>query len=158
MIDLLLSDRLYNPQLISPFNTYNVSQYGSRLYSVLFVLFFVICVVAFMLMFIWGGYKWVTSGGGKEKVESARSTISNALTGLLILLILWVIIQIVNTVFGIDIADVGSMRIGSSTPTPAPTFTQEVSPPTPYPASSTSSETTCHGKTRRCSAPAKSAP
>ena len=123
MIDTLLSDRLYNPQLINPFNAYNFSQYGSRLYSVLFVLFFVICVVAFMLMFIWGGLKWVTSGGGKEKVESARSTISNALTGLLILLILWVIIQLINTVFGIDVADIGDIRIGSPTSTPIPTPT-----------------------------------
>ncbi|KKQ48926.1 MAG: hypothetical protein US67_C0021G0016, partial [Candidatus Woesebacteria bacterium GW2011_GWD1_38_10] len=32
MIDTLLSDRLYNPQLINPFNAYNFSQYGSRLY------------------------------------------------------------------------------------------------------------------------------
>ena len=128
MIDTLLSDRLYNPQLINPFNAYNFSQYGSRLYSVLFVLFFVICVVAFMLMFIWGGLKWITSGGGKEKVESARSTISNALTGLLILLILWVIIQLINTVFGIDVADIGDIRIGSPTSTPIPTPTTTPTP------------------------------
>lgn len=52
---------------------------------------------------IWGGIKWILSGGDKSKVDSARSHIMGAIIGLVIALAAFFIISIVGKVFGIDI-------------------------------------------------------
>jgi len=54
-------------------------------------------------MLIWGGISWVTSGGDKEKTESARNRITNALVGLAIIAASWAIIKLLEAFLGINI-------------------------------------------------------
>lgn len=44
-----------------------------------------IAALAVLLYLIWGALEWITSGGEKSKIESARNKITNALLGLIVL-------------------------------------------------------------------------
>ncbi len=63
----------------------------------------VIVALVFFAMLIMGGIRWITSRGDKTEVENARNQITHALIGLAIVFVAWAIIQLINTLFGIDI-------------------------------------------------------
>ena len=69
-------------------------------------------VVVALFFLIWGGIKWITSGGDKAKVESARSTIIGAIIGLVIAFAAFFVLNIVAQLFG----------LGSLTTLTLPTF------------------------------------
>jgi amino acid transporter len=56
-----------------------------------------------LFFLIFGGIRWVTSGGDKAKVESARNTIIAAIIGLIIALLAFFIITIVLGLFGLSL-------------------------------------------------------
>ena len=87
----------------------------------------VIATVVFFFMFVMGGIQWITSGGDRGKVEMARKMIVNALIGLLIVFSIFVIIFIINQIFGVNIGGLGS----GPQPSPTPPFMP--GPPTPTP-------------------------
>lgn len=60
---------------------------------------------------IFGGIRWILSGGEKEKVEEARGTIIAALVGLVIVFAAYFIINIVFGLFGL-----GNINTLSHTP------------------------------------------
>ncbi len=60
----------------------------------------VILVLAFLL---WGGIEWITSGGDKGKMESARNKISNAIVGIIILAAVTALFTLVQQFLGIDL-------------------------------------------------------
>ena len=59
-------------------------------------------VVVALFFLIWGGIKWITSGGDKAKVESARSTIIGAIIGLVIAFAAFMILTVVASLFGLE--------------------------------------------------------
>jgi len=59
-------------------------------------------LVAFGFL-IFGGIKWISSGGDKEQTAKAQSTITAALIGLVIVFAAWAIIKLIETFFGISI-------------------------------------------------------
>ncbi len=61
----------------------------------------VIAVLAALVFIIIGAFQWITSGGDKQKVESARNHIIAAIIGLVIVVLSFVIINIITTVLGI---------------------------------------------------------
>jgi len=56
----------------------------------------VTAVILALIFLIWGGIKWITSGGDKAKVESARNTIIGAIIGLIVVFTSFLIISIVS--------------------------------------------------------------
>ncbi len=71
--------------------------------TVLTYLFIAAAIIAIIFL-IWGGIKWITSGGDKTKVEAARHTIVGAIIGLVIVFAsFFIITTILNTFFGVDI-------------------------------------------------------
>ncbi|PJA90720.1 MAG: hypothetical protein CO136_00920, partial [Candidatus Levybacteria bacterium CG_4_9_14_3_um_filter_36_7] len=72
----------------------------------------VIAVLAALLYIILGAFQWITSGGDKTKVESARNHIIAAVIGLIIIALTFVIINVLMQVLG----------IGSLTNFPIPTL------------------------------------
>ena len=71
----------------------------------------IIVALVFFFILVFGGLKWVTSGGDEKKVGEARSQITNALIGLAIVFAAWAIMKLIGTVFGIDI--LGGLSIPS---------------------------------------------
>lgn len=65
---------------------------------------FIIAVIIALAFLIYGGIRWITSGGDKTKVEAARNTLVAALIGLVLVFLSYFIIQIIFSIFGIDFA------------------------------------------------------
>src|SRR3989304_10632192 len=114
---------LLNPQIVNPIRGFTAVQYINRIIPILILLAFVLCAVVFVIILIYGGIQYITSGGDKGKLEGARGRIINAITGLIVLLILWLILQLINTIFGINIGGVGGgpkQAIATQPPPEAP--------------------------------------
>lgn len=65
----------------------------------------------FFFMLIYGGIKWIMSGGDKANTEGARSTVTAALIGLIIVFSAWAIAQLLQALFGVSI--LGTLDIPS---------------------------------------------
>ena len=58
-----------------------------------------------LVYLICGGIEWLTSGGAKEGVASAKARMTAAFIGMMIILASWAIIQIVGYLFDINITE-----------------------------------------------------
>lgn len=63
----------------------------------------IIAGLIFFFMLVIGGLKWILSGGDKGQTESARSQITAALVGLVILFSAWAIATLVEQIFNVSI-------------------------------------------------------
>lgn len=74
---------------------------------------FVIGSLVFFFMMIIGAIQWITSGGDKAGLESARGRIANALVGLVILFAVFALVKAIEEFFGISILtlDIGILKI-----------------------------------------------
>jgi len=101
-----------NPALGSIKSESGVSFFG-KLISSLVTLSLIIGSLVFFFLMITGAIAWITSGGDKTKLESARSKLTNALTGFVILLVTFAIVKLIENFFGIDILvlDIGALKI-----------------------------------------------
>lgn len=80
----------------------------------------VIAIILALIFLLWGGIRWVMSGGDKGKVDTARGTIVAAIVGLIIVILAYVIINAVLRILtGTDLTS--GLQIPSlSGPTPTP--------------------------------------
>lgn len=65
----------------------------------------VIAVIIALIFLLWGAVKWITSGGEKEKIESARSHIIAAIVGLFVIFLALFIITLVLGAFGLNLTN-----------------------------------------------------
>lgn len=63
----------------------------------------VVAAIVFFFILVVGGIKWIASGGDKAKTESARSQITSALVGLVIVFAAWAIVALIKVFFNVDI-------------------------------------------------------
>lgn len=82
----------------------------------------IVVFVTFFFILVLGGFKWITSSGDDKKLTTAKAQITHALTGLFIVLSVWALLNLIQTLFGINI-----LTKGISIPTFSPSAT-----PTPY--------------------------
>jgi hypothetical protein len=75
----------------------------------------------FLLYFILGGLSWITAGGDKGKVDEAKSKMTNAAIGLIVIASAYAISFIIGKVLGIDILN-PSKIIDAITPGPKPIY------------------------------------
>lgn len=71
----------------------------------------VVAVLAALIYIILGAFQWITSGGDKTKVESARNHIIAAIVGLVIIALSFVILNVVTNLLGIG--DITNLKIKS---------------------------------------------
>lgn len=71
--------------------------------SALIRLALVIAALVFFFILVFGGIRWIVSGGDKAQTETSRSQITAALVGLVIVFSAWAILQLIRVFFGIDI-------------------------------------------------------
>ena len=67
--------------------------------------FFVGSIIFFFLLLI-GAIKWISSSGDKARLEGAQKQITHALVGLVILLSIFAIISVIESIFGISITNI----------------------------------------------------
>lgn len=74
---------------------------------------FIIAVIIFVFVLLWGGISWMTAGGDKQKIEDARGKVTSGIIGLFVVFFVFVIISVVEILFGIKIMqlDLGILKI-----------------------------------------------
>ena len=71
----------------------------------------VVAILVSLFYLVFGGIKWVTSGGDKAKVESARNHIIAAIIGLVIAFLSFFILDVVLKLFGLNIKNLSLPKI-----------------------------------------------
>ncbi len=71
----------------------------------------IIAVVVALFYLVLGGIRWVTSGGDKAKVESARNHIIAAIIGLVIAFLAFFILQLALGLFGLSLSNLSLPKI-----------------------------------------------
>lgn len=105
-----------NPALGGTLNSL-LQQGGSAFFSQLIPaavgLGFLIGAIIFFFMLVVGAIAWISSGGDKQALEAARSRITNALIGIIILFASYAIISLIEAFFHINILtlDIGPLVI-----------------------------------------------
>lgn len=79
-----------------------VSGFGKIIGGVVGGFFFFCFIIAFIYLLL-GAAQWITSGGDKTGLESARNKITHAIVGLIIVGAAWAIFVLVGNWFGIDV-------------------------------------------------------
>ncbi|MFH1832785.1 MAG: hypothetical protein ABH816_01275 [Candidatus Levyibacteriota bacterium] len=69
------------------------------------VLLLIVAVVVSLFFLIYGGIKWIISGGDKTAVEGARNHIVAAIVGLMIALLSFFVLNFVGRFFGVDLSN-----------------------------------------------------
>jgi len=75
--------------------------------------------IAFLIYFILGAFTWLTSRGDKQQVEKARSYISNAVIGIIVIILAWAITGIIGKLLGVDFLNLAEL-ISRINPLPPP--------------------------------------
>lgn len=75
-------------------------QLGTLLSSIIRV-FYAAAIIAFVFMFIWAAFQWITSGGDKDALASARKRMVNAIVGLTLLALAFVIFTVIGYITGL---------------------------------------------------------
>lgn len=96
------AEGITNPAL-GTLKTKTGDNFFSSLIPALISLAFVVGTLLFLFSLISGAIDWITSGGDKTKLESARSKITNAIVGFVILLAVFAIVKIIQDFFKVDI-------------------------------------------------------
>ncbi|OGM21459.1 hypothetical protein A2955_02570 [Candidatus Woesebacteria bacterium RIFCSPLOWO2_01_FULL_37_19] len=89
-----------NPALSNTLRALNGVQFIQRLLPALITMLLIIGSIIFLFVFLLGAVQWISSGGDKAALESAKSKITNALIGIAILLTLFAIINLIEIFFG----------------------------------------------------------
>jgi len=84
---------------------------GQNLFQTLITTAFIVASLIALAFLIYGGVKWILSGGDKAGVETARNIIVAALVGLVITFLAYLFINIVFQFFGLG--DFGTFTIPS---------------------------------------------
>lgn len=82
----------------TPLCSLSTASFGNVLSTVLQFIF-VLAIVAALLYLIWGGFKWLTSGGDKTAVTQARDHIIAAIIGLVVIFLSYLIINLLLGLF-----------------------------------------------------------
>lgn len=74
---------------------------------------FLIGSIIFFFMLVVGAIQWISSGGDKQALESARGKLSNALIGIVLLFAAFALVSLIETFFRINILslDIGPLKI-----------------------------------------------
>lgn len=61
--------------------------------------------VVFFLMFLVGGFKYITAGGDPKKAAAASSTLTFSIAGLIGVIVSWLIILLIKKLTGVDVTN-----------------------------------------------------
>lgn len=77
----------------------------TKLFSNVFGFLTIAAGLSFLIYFAMGGLTWITSGGDKGKVDSAKSRMTSAAIGMIIITVTYGIVWIIGKVVGFDLLD-----------------------------------------------------
>ena len=63
--------------------------------------------IAFLIMILFGGFKFVTSGGDPKATGQAKAILTYAVFGVILVVISWLILLLIQSLTGVDVTKVG---------------------------------------------------
>lgn len=75
---------------------------GNVISAVVGALLVFAAILAFIFLIL-GGIQWITSGGDKSGMETARNRITSAIVGLIIVAAAWAVMALIGAFIGFDI-------------------------------------------------------
>ncbi len=57
--------------------------------------------IILLIMIVWSGIAWATSGSDKERLQGAQRRLSNAIVGFIILICVFAIANFIGSIFGL---------------------------------------------------------
>lgn len=72
-----------------------------------------LAALAAVFFIIFAGFKFLTSGGDPKQVEGARKTMTFAIVGLILILLVFAIISLIGTITGVTCITTWPIQIGS---------------------------------------------
>lgn len=73
-------------------NALNFTSLGTFISSLLNIIFSIATVLAFIWL-VWGAFQYITAGGDKQKLSQARSRVTWAIVGLLLIALAFLVAQ-----------------------------------------------------------------
>jgi len=61
--------------------------------------------IVFFVLLVVGGFKYITSGGDPKAAEAAKGTLTSAITGLVIILISYLVLALITKLTGVDVTN-----------------------------------------------------
>ncbi|MBI4059095.1 hypothetical protein HY404_02520 [Candidatus Microgenomates bacterium] len=92
-----------NPLLNKDLQNLSGEDFFAKLLPMLITVTLVIAAIIFIFMMLLGGISWMTAGGDKQKVESARGHLTSALIGLFIVFTVFALATLLEGLFDINI-------------------------------------------------------
>lgn len=89
-------------RLTRPQQQIKITDLGQLISAVVGTLLIVAALIAFLYLIL-GGIQWITSGGDKSAMETARNKITHAIVGLVIVGAAWAIMLLVQNFLGVKI-------------------------------------------------------
>jgi amino acid transporter len=71
----------------------------SNIVSTIVTTLLMLAIILALIFLVYGGIKWITSGGDKAKLDSARSHITASIVGLIIALLALAIVNLISFMF-----------------------------------------------------------
>lgn len=62
--------------------------------------------IALLIMIVVGAFKFLTSGGDPKAVAGARSTLTYAILGVILIVVSWLVLVLIRTLTGTPVTDV----------------------------------------------------
>jgi hypothetical protein len=100
-----LLSQIVNPAIPTIIGNAGADAGGTALGKILGAMIGGIMIIALLLAFfllISGGISWLSSGGDKNQLESARNKITNAIIGLIIVFSVWAVMLVVGPFVGLN--------------------------------------------------------
>ncbi len=113
MKNLLAQESITNPALGPSLKGLEGVGFFQKFIPNLIGLSFIIGALIFFAILIICAIQWISSGGDKAAIESARGKLTNAFIGLILLFAAFAIIKFIENFFGVSILtlDIGALEI-----------------------------------------------
>lgn len=85
-----------------PSDVIKITDFGQLISALVGVMLIISALLAFFFLIL-GGIQWITSGGDKAGMETARNKITHAIVGLIIVGASWAIMVLVQNFLGVSI-------------------------------------------------------
>jgi len=107
IVEIAPDGGLVGPGPTAPATPTGLGKSTAHLISVVIGLFTLVAGLWFLIQLILGGYAYMSAGGNKEKAQTASQKISQALTGLVIVVLAIFIINLLGYILNIDFLNIG---------------------------------------------------